>query len=198
MERVTVHVDERQCNSWRLLNLRGLFILICLSVLCVDRREIILWGEMCPTHQGPVWGVPVFVCLAFAVVSNIFAPPEPERKTHSAGRGWRRENTTGCPCCDIWEPPGCRHCVFRVRSIQKANAEQYRAHGQVLPICWSAVPFTAQQDCHRTEATYTGMGVMVGLFSGNENEAWELKPQWKNQKHPAKAACGLYILMHQN
>lgn len=174
MERVTVHVDERQCNSWRLLNLRGLFILICLSVLCVDRREIILWGELCPTHQD--WEAPVFVWLAFALVGNIFALPAPGKKTHSAGRVWRRENPTGYPAWDIWEPPGCRHCVFRARSIQKPNTGQYRAHGQVLPTCWSdgmwlcpSNPFTAWQDCHRTGATFTGGDVMMGLFSGNEN-----------------------------
>lgn len=128
----------------------------------------------------------------------IFVPPAPEKKTHSAGRAWRRENTTGCPACDVWESPGCRHCVFGVRSIQKPNTEQYRAIGQLLPIFWSAEmwlcpgnPFTAQQDCHRTEATFTGWDVMVGLFSGSKNEAWEVKPRWKKRKPPAEAACGL-------
>lgn len=72
MERVTVHVDERQCNSWRLLNLRGLFILICLSMLCVDFWEIILWGDMCPTQQGLKIAC---VCLALATVGNVFASP---------------------------------------------------------------------------------------------------------------------------
>lgn len=93
------------------------------------------------------------------------------------------ENTTGCPSCDIWEPPGCRQCVFRVRSIQKANAEQYRAHGQVLPICWSDGMWLCPSQHSKTVTgqrppSLAGMW-WWGLFSGNKNEAWGLKPRWK-------------------
>lgn len=164
------------------------------SVMCWSQGDYSL-GRDVPSSPGPEQCLCLSVWHLLWWVIYLLLLHQRRKPTGLVGDG---ERTTGYPACDIWEPPGCRHCVFRVRSIQRPNTEQYRAHGQVFPIFWSAGmwlypgnPFTSQQDCHRTEATFTGWDVMVGLFAGNKNEAWQFKPPWKNQMHPAKAACGL-------
>lgn len=104
------------------------------SVMCWSQGDYSL-GRDVPYSPGPEGCLCLSVWHLLWWVICLLLLHQRRKPTVLVGDG---ENTTGCPACDIWESPGCRLCGFRVRSIQKANAEQYKVHSQVLPICWPA------------------------------------------------------------
>lgn len=181
MERVTAHVDKRQCNSWRLLNLRGLFILICLSMLCVDFWEIILWGGWALLIRA--WKVPVFICLLFAMVGNMFAPPAPGWTTHSASGGYERAPI--CPVllvvCEIMLDTPTGLWGSKGPKPHHRTAEQMQP---ISPCLWSSgmccvqTPLIAWHKYRRTGITLMAWDTVVVLCSrGSSASGFAMEPR---------------------